>query len=63
MEQNTQPPKTNKHLPKLNEEDVKKIRKLHSIDNFSLTKLGAMFNVSHTTIYKIVNRQTWKYIS
>ena len=45
---------------KLNEDQVKEIRKLKPL--FSHSQLGAKFGVSRSAIYHIVKRKTWKHI-
>ena len=45
---------------KLNEDQVKEIRKLKPL--FSHSQLGAIFGVSRSAIYHIVKRHTWKHI-
>lgn len=45
---------------KLNEDQVKEIRKLKPL--FSHSQLGAKFGVSRSAIYHIVKRKTWKHL-
>lgn len=47
---------------KLAEIQVLKIRRLYSTRNFSQRELGRIFNVDHTTIGRIVKRETWNHI-
>lgn len=50
------------YLSVLTESDVKNIRKIYSERNISQNKIAIMFNVSHGTIWAILNGKTWKNI-
>jgi hypothetical protein len=47
---------------KLSWEDVKEIRKLYSIENYTLTKLGIKFSISPQNIFNIVNNKLWRIV-
>ena len=43
---------------KLSDEDIIEIKELYSTGNYSMRRLGGMFNVSHMTILYIVNDES-----
>jgi hypothetical protein len=47
---------------KLTPDDVRKIRKMNSTEEYSLNQIGRVFGVSHKTIQKVVNGITWKHV-
>jgi hypothetical protein len=47
-------------ISKLKEADIPKIRELFSTGLYTKTSLAAMFGVTRSAIYKIVNGVTWK---
>ena len=52
----------NHYSAKLTEKKVKIIRGLSKDKKISSRKLGEMYNVSHSSILKIINHKTWKKI-
>jgi len=52
----------NRPLSKLKEKDVLKIRLLFSTGNYYQADLARMFGVAHTTIRKIILRDSWRHI-
>ena len=46
---------------KLKEEDIQEIRKLKS-SGLSYKKIGKIYNVDYSTIYKIIKNKRWKHI-
>lgn len=52
----------NRPLAKLTGDDVLEIRKLHINDGYSQRELADMYNVSSTTIHKVVNYKSWKHV-
>jgi len=47
---------------KLTRRQVKEIRRLYATGEYTQTELGEMFEVSDTTISRIVRRKTWKHL-
>lgn len=52
----------NNNSAKLNNSDIKKIRKLYKDRNISQREIGKRFNVSQTCIKDIVNYRRWKHV-
>jgi hypothetical protein len=50
------------HLAKLNESQVREIRRLYATGNFTQRKLALQYGVTAQTICKIVRRKIWKHI-
>lgn len=48
---------------KLTENQVLKIRRLHSTGNYNYIELGAIFDVHRVTVSMIVRNLTWKHVS
>src|SRR6056297_1092931 len=48
---------------KLKESDVKRIKKLVKQDNYTYKQLSKKFNVSVSTIFRIVNNKSWSHIN
>ena len=46
------------YCAKINENDVKEIRK----SNLSLTKIADIYHISIPTVHDIKNRRTWKHV-
>lgn len=57
-------PKTGSSNPsaKLNEDDVREIRRLHKECSHSIKELADLFNVAKCTLEKVIYYQTWKHI-
>jgi len=49
-------------MSKLTEEDVIKIRKEYALGNYSYQDIAGEYEVSWTTIQKIVSRKTWTHV-
>lgn len=49
-------------LSKLDEAQVRKIRKLHSESTLSYAAIGVRFGVSHATVGSVVRRETWRHV-
>lgn len=47
---------------KLTEVKVKVIRYLYKVANFSLQDLAWQFDVGRTTIWRVINKETWKHL-
>ena len=47
---------------KLTERQVRAIRFWYSLRMFNRTRIAKRFGVSPTTVYEIVNRETWKHV-
>lgn len=56
------PTNSSTKLKKLTSDNVIKIREMHSACNYSVRELERMFNVCQQTIYRVINRETWKNI-
>lgn len=52
----------NSHYAVLTEEEVLEIRALYATNKYTILKLADIFCVSHPTISRIINRQTWNNI-
>lgn len=50
------------HFAKLNEEQVKELRKLHATEKYNYHDLSSLFHISYRAAYEIVTRKTWKHI-
>ncbi len=48
---------------KLTEKDIRDIRALYSTGNSSRSKLAEKYNVSCSTIYRVLYRHTWKHVA
>lgn len=56
-------PKGSKHwASKLDEGDVKTIRKLYSLGNHTMLQISKLYSVHSTLIGLIINRKIWKHI-
>lgn len=51
----------NRHA-KLTDEQVREIRKVHTEKRVSRRQIARMFNVSETTVRRVVNRELWKHV-
>lgn len=49
-------------MSKLNEDDVKEIRRLRSVENMTHDEIGDLFGVGRTAIQKILTGQTWTHV-
>jgi hypothetical protein len=49
-------------MAKLTEGDVITMRKMYQAGRTSLRKVAELFNVSHQTVYRIINKTTWKHV-
>ena len=50
------------HCAKLNEDDIREIRRLYALGDTTLTKLGDYYGVCFSNIQRIVKRQSWKHV-
>lgn len=49
-------------MAKLNEDQVREIRRLYNGKRGCLSELGKQFNVTNHAIYRIVHRKNWKHL-
>lgn len=49
-------------MSKLTNENIKSIRHLFAIKKYNGVQLAKMYNISHCTAYRIINRVIWKHI-
>lgn len=54
---------TSVYSAKLNEKDVRQIRKLYNTGKYSYKELGTRFNVGKFTIANVINYKTWKHVA
>lgn len=47
---------------KLTEEQVREIREKYIPNKYKQQKLAEEYNVNHSTIYKVINNESWKHI-
>ena len=62
FEHNTQPMGEDNQASKLSEYDVIEIRKLYSTGDTSYSKLANSYNVSTSTIYRVMNNICWSHV-
>lgn len=49
-------------VSKLTENDVKEIRSLYSSGNYSQNDLAKKYNISQTTVWRVINRTNWQHV-
>ena len=48
---------------KLNENDIKEIKRIYVETDLNIVEIGKLFNVDNSTISSILNKKTWSYIN